>query len=112
MQNIIAALTAAIAFVFSSRATIAALKQQIADRDKIIDELHAAVVADQADDASLEQAATDAKAAQKKAEDALAEINGQIESGNTKADELAAAITADPEIPISVNADGTVAAAA
>lgn len=105
MQKIIAALIAAIAFVFATRETIVALKKQIADRDQIITDLHTAIDANRANDAALEQAVLDAKDAQKVAEEALAVLNAEIALGNAKAEELAASITADPAIPVTVDPD-------
>jgi len=110
MQKILAALTTAIAFVFSTRGTIAALKQQIADRDKTIADLLAALEAENADDAALEAAAEAARAAQTKAEADLAAILQANAEATLKADELLAAISADPSIPITVDPDGTVEA--
>jgi hypothetical protein len=122
MQRILAALTAALAFVFGSRENIAGLKTQIADRDAIITtqnatiadlhtQLDAAVAGDAADAAAL-QASKDAQAqslaAQQAAETALAQVNADIESAGAKADELAASITADSAIPLKVATDGTV----
>lgn len=108
MTKIIAALTSALAFVFGSRETIKALKQQVADRDKTIADLLAAHAADDADDASLEAAAVAAREAQAKAEAELKAITDANAEAEAKADELAQALSADPEVPIIVSQDGTV----
>lgn len=109
MQQVLSVLIAALAFVFSSKTHTAELNQQIADRDKIIDDLHTSLTADDADKASLAKAADDAKAAQAAAEKSLADLNASIAESQAKAAELAQSITDNPEIPLSVDAaTGTV----
>lgn len=105
MKKILAYLTQFLEFVLGKRAEIAALKQQIADRDVIIANLEAAIEAENADDASLEQAVTDAKAAQAVAESSLAALYAEIETTEAEAAKVAAEITADSTIPINVDPD-------
>lgn len=108
IQKFITIITNLIALIFDGRKTVADLKQQVADRDKIIADLHTAIDANTANDVALVQAKADALAAQKVAEEALAATNAEIADASAKADALAASITADPVVPITVTTDGTV----
>ena len=93
MNKILAVLQAALDFVFGRKQVIADLKQQIVDLNVIIVDLRAAVEANGSNDTELVQAAADAKAAQKVAEDALVQINADILAAEVKADELTAAMS-------------------
>lgn len=122
MNKIIAALVAALAWVLGAKETTASLKQQIEERDKAIaerdtqiEDLLKAIEDDKVDDAALQAAATEARAAQTTAEaqreqlaTELADLNAQLETATSKADELAANITADPAIPVEVTPAGEV----
>lgn len=117
MQKILAALTAALAFVFGNKTNIAALKQQIADRDTVIaeqntriEDLLKVVEDDKTDDAALEAAAATAREGQAAAETRTAELEAahtaltaEITTAEEKAAELAASISADSSIPITVD---------
>lgn len=108
IQKLVKIITDLIALIFGDRAAIKALNEQIASLNKIIDDLHAAATTDAADDAALEAAAADAKAAQKIAEDELTATTAELAAATVKADELVASISADPAVPITVAQDGTV----
>ena len=75
IKKVIDALVAALEFVLGSKANVVALKKEVADRDKIIADLQAAIEAE----------------------------NAEIAVANEKADALAAQITADPEVPVVVD---------
>ncbi len=109
MTKLIAIITSLVALIFGDRKTIAALQAQIVEKDQTITDLLAAIEADKVDDASLEAAAEAAKLKQEEAEAALKLTKDEITAAEAKADELVASITADPEVPVTVNPqDGTV----
>ncbi len=101
-MKILNALIEALTTYLKQKATIAALNAQIVDLNRIIDDLRAAAVADDADDAALIAAAAAAKDAQNVAETELANINAANAESEAKAEELLAAIHADDTIPVQV----------
>lgn len=102
MIKIIAALVSAIQFVLATRSTISALTEEIVIRDEIIADLRDQVASDTVDDAELEARVV-------AAEESLYALQVEIDAANEKADELAKAITNDPEIPVTID-DGEVVA--
>lgn len=136
MNKIISALAAAIIFVIGIKAKLTEALATVKERDKTIDErnasiaekdkriadLLAAIDAENADDSALQKAAADARAAQTEAEarakereeeahaarQALSELETGITEATAKADSLTTEISADPDIPITVGADGQV----
>lgn len=138
MNKIISALAAAIVFVVGIKAKLSDALATVKERDKTIDERNAtiaekdkriadlitAIEAENADDSALEKAAAGARAAQTEAEarakereeeahaarQALIDLETGITEATAKADSLTTEISDDPEIPITVGADGQVSA--
>lgn len=116
MQKILAALSAALAFVLGHKDNINALKKQVADRDAIIKERDAEIERllviiedDKTDDAALEAAAVESREKQEAAEqrtkvleDERKAFDEQLVLAETEAQKLADSISADTDIPMTV----------
>lgn len=122
MKTIFAALAAALTW-FNTRGTqIEALKQEVADRDKIIADdqanltaLHATVDAQAGDNKLLNAALEDSKTKladtttrAETAEKSLAEVNADIESASGQAKDLIQRVNDNTAIPIQVGENGGV----
>lgn len=103
MKTILAALTLAFAVITGCKAREDALKLEIANRDKTIVDLQAAIEANTANDQALIDAAAAAKTKQEEAEASLAQLNADAAEAETKAAELVTLINGSPEIPANVD---------
>lgn len=106
MKSIIAALIAGIAAITTNRKQVEALQAEVASRDSIIADLRAKLEAEDADDASREIALAEAIKAKDEADKRYAELSSQINEANERAAELLASVSADEEIPVSVDSNG------
>lgn len=106
LKAIVAALIAGITAITTGRKQVEALKAEVADRDKIIADLRAKIEAEDADDASREAALADAIKAKEEADARYNALVAEIDEANKTASELIAATSENPDIPVTVDADG------
>lgn len=106
LKAIVAALITGITSITTSRKQVESLKSEVASRDTIIAELTAKLQAEDADDAAREAALADALKAKEEADARFTALTAEIEEANAKAAELIAATSENPDIPVTVDAEG------
>lgn len=104
-QSIIAIVVSAIAFISDLKKQVSDLLTENGRLNQENADLRQQLVEAATDDAAKEQAATDAKAAQEAAEAKTKELEDAAAVLDSSGQELAAAITDHPDVPVTVDAD-------